>query len=1174
MQYYVRHIWFILFTVACLSAGNAQFYYKNRTITVADGLSDNRVTCFYKDQTGYIWIGTKNGLNRFDGHSFTVYKPAATPSLSNEVINAVTGDQQGNIWVATMNGLNRFNPTTGEWTAWYSDNSGGKNGLPNSLVWDIAFDKEGALWIASDVFAFARLDPVKNSFAYYDWPAFVKTISGKQTERGYHSIQRFLQKSNNEFWLASNKGLVHLNTQTKQFTFLGGNYNENVHDLKWDSSGAELFLSLNSGRTFSYNPEKQVYKELFASAEVYPSTSLPQSNTGAFYLAGSKGLFYKNPGNPLRLTKHIPLLSFSLPPGAVTTVYTDSTGLHWMGTANGIVLQDGNQKRSAFLPLFERPEKEGMNDMTGVFYRNEDSVYYACSLNPAALVMIHRFNGSIRKITSDKKGNPLTGCYAVKEARGFMWLLTENKLYRLVGEEAVHFPTPFDGASVSFRDLVSDDQGNLWIATFKNGLFVYEKSTERFRQLEGAGSQYLKDVTTTLHFDQSTKILWIGSYGRSLHAYHTASKKITSYVETGKSSIYSFLSLCNHLIADSAGKIWVATNAGGLFYQTKKQKVDSAFAQIDMRNGLQHNQILSIAAGKGPQLWMLTSQGLSLLNTAVYPAREIVVKDAVPFSAWYSEPSLPHRLCYNRHMNELAVGVAGGILFYYPDQDVTVPSFPIIINNILVTLNDQQVVVKDLSGSHTFSHKVKEVQFEFSALYFGNAEVRYEYLLSGYDTDWQEADKQMNIVYQNLPPGNYDFQVRAVTKSNKVAAESKSINIAIKSPYWKMWWFYILLLVFLCYPVYQVTVRLQQKLNDEKILNQFATSLYGKNLLEDIFWDIAKNCVELLGFQDCVVYQVDQQRSVLVQKAASGPKSPYNNREIINHLELPIGKGIVGSVAKTGVAERVGNTTKDSRYIIDDELRYSEITVPVFVDGVLFGIIDSEHPQKYFFTKRHLRLLRRIANVCAERISKYLTEERLRTKIARDLHDEMGSTLTSINILSKVAMSKEHISDDIQLYLQKIKDHSGKMMESMSDIVWAINPSNDSLEKVLIRMKEFAAEMLEPAGINYYFETDIAQGEMQLNLEQRKDLYLIFKEAINNAVKYSAATELNILLRCRDGLLLLQITDNGNGFTTETPSSGNGIKNMSSRATAMNASLHLESIQGTGTSITLKKHIT
>lgn len=221
-----------------------------------------------------------------------------------------------------------------------------------------------------------------------------------------------------------------------------------------------------------------------------------------------------------------------------------------------------------------------------------------------------------------------------------------------------------------------------------------------------------------------------------------------------------------------------------------------------------------------------------------------------------------------------------------------------------------------------------------------------------------------------------------------------------------------------------------------------------------------------------------------------------------------------------------------------------------------------------------MRLLKRIAAVCGERISKYLTEERLRTKIARDLHDEMGSTLTSINILSKVAMTKERNREDIQEYLQKIKKHSSSMMESMSDIIWAINPSNDSLEKLLIRMKELAAELLEPAGIMYYFDASMITNESLLNLEQRKDLYLIFKEAINNAVKYSQATEVTVLLQYKEGELLLRITDNGKGFKTSAQTPGNGLKIMNSRAVAMGADLSIESIPGVGTSIVLRKQIT
>ncbi|HMO62200.1 MAG TPA: two-component regulator propeller domain-containing protein [Ferruginibacter sp.] len=1159
---------------ALCTAAQAQLYLKNRTITVADGLSDNRVTCFYKDKTGYIWIGTKNGLNRYDGHAFTVYKPAAKASISNEVINAVTGDRMGNIWIATMNGLNRFNPETGEWFTWFSDNSGGKNGLPNSLVWDIHFDDEGYLWIASDVFAFARFDPRKNEFLYYDWPAFVKTIRGRLTEPGYHAIQRFVQKSTHEFWLASNKGLVHLNTQTKQFTFLGGTYNENVHDLKWDAASASLYLSLNSGRTFLYNPEEQLYKEWFASYEPYPSASLPQSSVQHFYLACSKGLLYKQAAETWLLRRHLPFLSLSLPPGAVTTIYTDSTGLHWIGTANGFVIQYRNQHRSAFIPLFAQPEKEAVNYMSSVYYSEDDGLYYTCSLKPAAVAIIQPTNGTIKKITHDDLGKPLPGCYAVKKAEGVTWLLTEDKIFRFMNGKVVHFPTPFDGASAGFRDITSDNEGNLWFASFKKGLFFYQKSTGIFRQPGGPGSQYLKDVTTSLYFDSLTNTLWIGSYGRSLHAYQLTENKIISYVETESNRQYSYLSLCNDITADASGKIWVATNAGGLFYQTNTRANSTGFAQVDMRNGLLHNQVLSIVRGNRDILWMLTNDGLSYINTAIQPVKEIPADDAVPFSAWYSDLSIPHQLCYNKQANELAVGMAGGILFYYPNQVIPVLAFPILINKISVTSNNRLDTVAKDGNPLVFSYQTKEIQFAFSALYFGNAEISYQYRLGGYNTDWKIAGEQMHMVYQNLPAGDYDFYIRAVTKDNVVVAQSEKIHFTLKPPFWKTWKFYTLLAVLLGYAAYQVVLRLQQRVNDEKILTQITTSLYGKTVLEDILSDVARSCVELLNFKDCIFYQADLERSVLIQYTAAGNKRASNNNTLIARPEWPIGTGIIGTVAQTGIAARAGNTAKDSKYSSEEEIRFSKITVPVFVDTVLFGLIDSEHTQKNFFKRRHLRLLRRIATVCGERISKYQTEERLRSKIARDLHDEMGSTLTSINILSTVAMAKYDSNEAVQLYLQKIKDHSGKMMESMSDIVWAINPENDSIEKMLIRMKEFAAEMLEPAGINYYFETSIAKAELHLNLEQRKDVYLIFKEAINNAVKYSKATSLHFLLQCSNDVLLLRITDNGTGFDTGLSSSGNGIKNMNSRAAAMGAALQVESVKGSGTSITLQKSLT
>jgi signal transduction histidine kinase len=263
----------------------------------------------------------------------------------------------------------------------------------------------------------------------------------------------------------------------------------------------------------------------------------------------------------------------------------------------------------------------------------------------------------------------------------------------------------------------------------------------------------------------------------------------------------------------------------------------------------------------------------------------------------------------------------------------------------------------------------------------------------------------------------------------------------------------------------------------------------------------------------------------------------------------------------------IKDTSKDKRYIVDDEQRLSEITVPMYIDGKLFGIIDSEHAQRNFYTRYHASILRKVAHICSERIARYQAEERLRGKIARDLHDEMGSTLTSINIMSKVAMQGMSAGTPAIEYLQKIKDNSGRILESIGDMVWVINPANDNFEKLVFRMKEFTGEMLEPLKINYHFREEGVLQSVQLNVEQRKEIYMIYKEAVTNAAKYSGTAELFITLTEGKGLLSMEITDKGRGFDPITISQGNGLQNMKTRAAQIGAEIQVQSATGKGTRI-------
>ena len=198
----------------------------------------------------------------------------------------------------------------------------------------------------------------------------------------------------------------------------------------------------------------------------------------------------------------------------------------------------------------------------------------------------------------------------------------------------------------------------------------------------------------------------------------------------------------------------------------------------------------------------------------------------------------------------------------------------------------------------------------------------------------------------------------------------------------------------------------------------------------------------------------------------------------------------------------------------------------------------------------------------------------LRNKIARDLHDDIGSTLSGINIFSKIALQKlkQNEAGSGEL-LEKISDRSEKTMDALSDIVWSISTRNDRIDNFLVKAREYLAETLEPQGIRYNIDTEEEITHLKLGMELRKEFYLIFKEAICNASKYAQCTLVEISLTKEKDIFCLSIRDNGKGFDTNKTTSGNGLQNMQHRAEKMKAKLAITSKINQGTLVTLSFHI-
>jgi signal transduction histidine kinase len=206
------------------------------------------------------------------------------------------------------------------------------------------------------------------------------------------------------------------------------------------------------------------------------------------------------------------------------------------------------------------------------------------------------------------------------------------------------------------------------------------------------------------------------------------------------------------------------------------------------------------------------------------------------------------------------------------------------------------------------------------------------------------------------------------------------------------------------------------------------------------------------------------------------------------------------------------------------------------------------------------------------RLRQALQLERLRTRISTDLHDDIGSTLSSISILSDIAV-RESTHLPSKEMLQEIKSNSVSLMEKMDDIVWSINPKNDHLNNLLLRIKRFAAALFEAKNIDYSIEIQDDVKDILLPMEYRQHIYLIMKEAINNVVKYARAGFVSIRVGRDHSCLAVTIEDNGIGFSPSGPPTGNGILSMRHRAALMKAELKIDSAPGKGTLVSLRVKI-
>jgi signal transduction histidine kinase/ligand-binding sensor domain-containing protein len=1140
----IYKILLLLFLFIYNQVSAQEFSYQ--TFNAADGLPTSEIISLYKDSKGFLWVGTTLGVSRYDGYSFENFQSASGGHVIGNVV-CIKEDSRKKLWVGSHAGL-----------FFLENNQIYKANLSESDLQginDILPEEDGSMWLATEN------GPV------YIAPEILNNCKTDPVDLKKYILPEWPQQNDNE----DGRRATHINKAPDGTIFISNFYeiyryeNNQItrllseHNIENHFTIVAVFpvnrnkIYFNEAKLGMHKLESDVITQIPFKLLYRPNAII--SSAFAWY-PGVSG-FYKF--YPLEETVTFYFNTFDIDVTWLSNVLYDESGFYWVATHDGLI--------KVKPVLFKKyPLK--------TFYNVQEVYSFGETSDGKFLLGANRGKLYVREIDSfrfflpnQQRIVPLAEIFDIYEdERKWLWFGTgyqgiavyrKGKITRYMAEDGVHD----DSIKKFFRSssgklYAIGDFGLTEIIVDKNDRIFFKKYKGKARM-----SQYGSFFGAVEAPDHT---IWLG--GEEGLAY-LKNDSLYSYKLDGR-DLY-----VNDIKKDQPGNVWITTGGEGLLHCAfNEQGKLETIRKYSERDGLNTSTFMNILPARDGNIWVSSPRGISFIGLSGPNKNRVLNFDE---KDGFIKSGYNNLILYQDKKGVIWGGCSKGLTSFNPDSIVISVKKPLVYIAGIGLLNSKESIIafadsmKDnLPANLSLPYDKNSVHISYTSVEFNNSKaLRYFYQLVGFDTGWIYGRNERNVSYQNLKPGRYKFKVKSIN-DKFLWSEEANFDFVITPPFWERWWFIALCVLAVVGIIYQFYRFFRQKYETQKTLNHFITALYGKNTPEEIFRSIAYNCIHQLNFVDCVVYQLDPEKKVLVQKAAAGPKSP-EGYEIINPIEIAIGKGIVGTVAKTGKAEIISNTQKDKRYIVDDALRLSEITVPMLVDGELYAIIDSEHPRKHFYKKHHQYILQTIAAICATRISKYLTEEKLRTKIARDLHDDMGSTLSSINIISKMALQNNDNDVMAKEYLSKIKDNSGRMLESMIDIVWAINPANDTVEKVILRMKEFAAEMLEPLNIAYTFKEKGDFDNALLNLNQRKDFYLIFKEAINNAAKYSGCTEVRIELTKSDNAITLLVKDNGKGFDKKSIRSGNGLRNMQSRAAAMRAELQMDTENGKGVSVYL-----
>ncbi len=824
------HFLLWLFLLIGIEGVKAQSDINFKAITAKEGLPSNTVNVIIKDKYGLMWFGTSNGLSKFDGSNFTVYRHEVgnEHSLPTNDIVSLYEDKQGRLWVGSSNGgIYYYDRNSDRFLAFE-----GKNQLPTiQNVSARAFyeDREGRLWIGT--YGNVIIIDLKTS------KIIAKPVRDKKIdEPGSFVVLSIFEDSRHRVWLGSNKGLFLYNRKTdsfKGFTHSNTDPNSISHDaiktITEDTNGNIWFGTQNGLNKWLSDGHFKIYRtETDNKHSIINNVifALYSDSYGKLWVGTENGLDIYDPDtDSFQHNVNDPRDIFSIRNNSIRSIYIDPVGIYWVGTFRG-----GVAKYDKILPLFDLKlsnhfDSQGLSaPLVNCFAEYKGGKVFV-GTDGGGLSLFDKNTRLFKPYPLRGKAGKTVGVILslLMDHLGKLWAGTYNNGVFCIDPSTGNYRqftadgTPNSIASNDVSALMEDGNGKIWIGTIGGGVSVFDPASSKFEQFnKKAASTFapklpLNDFINAIRRGPGGDI-WIASNGTGIAVYHSSNGTVSRY-----NKVTNNLSddIVQSVFVAKDHTVWVGTNQGLSYFNANTEK----FITYTEKNGLANASIKTIIEDERGTLWLSTDLGISLFDRRQKVFRNFTNENGVQQGSFLSGAGL------KTSGGDIYFGGEEGFNFFNPASlpDASAPSRVLLtdlkINNITVVPGEDAAIQQQIGISKEIQLKYgQNFSIGYVALdYTSPMQNHYAYKLEGFDDDWNYVRKTRVANYTNIDPGEYVFKVKADNNDKFSNNVLTSVKVVVSPPFWRTNFAYFLYAALFCLLIFWIR---QRGINNLKL--QFA----------------------------------------------------------------------------------------------------------------------------------------------------------------------------------------------------------------------------------------------------------------------------------------------------------------------------------------------------------------